>query len=127
MRVLVLHAHPDKSSYGGALHRETIAGLEMAGHTVDNCSLYAEGFDPVMSYQDRIAYYQIPDNRRSVENHVRRLEQVDAMVIVSPVWTLEFPRSSKAILIVSGFLEWRSPWSMVGRGQNLPTLRSSRQ
>ena len=91
MRVLVLHAHPDDSSYGAALHRETVAGLETAGHTVDNCDLYAEGFDPVMSYQDRIGYYEIPDNRRAVASYVRRLEEANALVIVSPVWTLGFP------------------------------------
>lgn len=91
MRILVLHAHPDESSYGAALHRETVAGLEMAGHIVDSCNLYAEAFDPVMSYQDRIGYYEIPDNRRAVENYVQRLEQVDGLVIVSPVWTLGFP------------------------------------
>jgi NAD(P)H dehydrogenase (quinone) len=91
MKVLVLHAHPIDSSYGAALHRQTLAGLEMAGHTVDDCNLYAEGFDPVMSCQDRMGYYEIPDNRRTVENYVRRLEEVGALVIVSPVWTLGFP------------------------------------
>ncbi|MCW8060074.1 NAD(P)H-dependent oxidoreductase [Agrobacterium tumefaciens] len=91
MRVLVLYAHPDRSSYGAALHRETLDGLEAAGHTVDDCDLYAEGFDPVMTYRDRIGYYDTVHNRQPVENYVDRLEQASALVIVSPVWTLGFP------------------------------------
>ena len=91
MKVLVLHAHPVDASYGAALHRQTIAGLEKAGHSVDDCNLYAERFDPVMSYRDCVGYYDIPANRRAVETHVRRLEEANALVIVSPVWTLGFP------------------------------------
>lgn len=91
MKVLVLYAHPVGSSFGSVLHRQAIAGLEIAGHDVDDCHLYAEGFDPVMSERDRMRYYEIPENRNSVEKYVRRLEATNALVIVSPVWTLGFP------------------------------------
>lgn len=91
MRVLLLHAHPDSSSYGAALHQATITGLEIAGHIVDSCNLYEEGFDPVMSCQDRRGYYQVPENRQSVEGYVTRLEQAEGLVVVSPVWTMGFP------------------------------------
>lgn len=91
MKVLVLYAHPDHSSYGAALHRETLDGLKAAGHSVDDCDLYAEGFDPVLNCHDRIVYYDTTYNRKAVETYVRRLEQASALVIVSPVWTLGFP------------------------------------
>jgi NAD(P)H dehydrogenase (quinone) len=91
MNVLVLHAHPVGTSFGAALHQKTITGLELAGHQVDDCNLYVEGFDPVMSRRDRLGYYLVPDNRRPVDEYVQRLEAADGLVIVSPVWTLGFP------------------------------------
>jgi NAD(P)H dehydrogenase (quinone) len=46
MRVLVLHAHPVAESYNGFLHRLIVERLKAKGHEVDDCDLYAEGFDP---------------------------------------------------------------------------------
>ena len=54
MRVLVLYAHPVETSYNAALHRAAVEAMKASGHEVDDCDLYAEGFDPVMSRQFRI-------------------------------------------------------------------------
>jgi putative NADPH-quinone reductase len=95
MRVLVLFAHPVESSYGAALHRQVVESLGEAGHEVDDCDLYAEGFDPVLSRHDRLVYHDIPGNRESVEPYIRRLECAEALVIVSPVWNFGFPAMLK--------------------------------
>ncbi|MFT3999154.1 MAG: NAD(P)H-dependent oxidoreductase [Rhizobium sp.] len=91
MKVLVLHSHPVEESYGAALHRQTIASLKRAGHEVDDCNLYAEGFDPVLSRHDRVIYHDYPDNTEAVKSHVERLERTEALVIVTPVWNFGFP------------------------------------
>ena len=62
MRVLVLHSHPLDESFGRALYKLTCESLEKAGHEVDGCNLYEEGFDPVLSAHDRRVYHDIPDN-----------------------------------------------------------------
>ena len=49
MRVLVIFAHPLADSFAAALHRAVIAQLRRGGHEVDDCDLYAEGFDPVLT------------------------------------------------------------------------------
>ena len=49
MRVLYLYAHPLPESFHGAIHEQVKAGLAEAGHEVDVCDLYAEGFNPVLS------------------------------------------------------------------------------
>jgi hypothetical protein len=49
MRVLLIFCHPVEDSYNAALHRVAKAALERAGHVVDDCDLYDEGFDPVLS------------------------------------------------------------------------------
>ena len=91
MRVLVVHAHPDPESFNTALFRRVVEGLAAAGHTVDACDLYDEGFNPVLSRDERRAYHAIPQNREPVEGHVRRLENAQALVLVTPVWNFGYP------------------------------------
>src|SRR4028118_1098159 len=99
MRVLVLYAHPNPESYGAALHRTVVSALEGAGHEVDDCDLYAEGFDPVLTYEERVNYLDVPGNRRNVDPYVRRLEQAEGLILVYPVWNFGFPA------ILKGFLD----------------------
>ncbi|QND48023.1 NAD(P)H-dependent oxidoreductase [Rhizobium lusitanum] len=91
MRVLVLHSHPVEESYGAALHRQTVESLKAAGHEVDDCNLYAEGFDPVLSRQGRMIYHDYPDNTEAVKSYVERLQRAEGLVIVTPVWNFGFP------------------------------------
>jgi putative NADPH-quinone reductase len=91
MKVLVLHSHPVEESYGGALHRQTIESLKQASHDVDDCNLYAEGFDPVLSRHDRLIYHDYPENTAALKSYVERLERTEALVIVTPVWNFGFP------------------------------------
>lgn len=91
MRVLVLHSHPLDDSYNRALFRQTCESLKAAGHQVDACNLYEEGFDPVLSAHDRSIYHTVPDNRLLVEPYVQRLLDAEALVIVTPVWNFGFP------------------------------------
>ncbi len=76
-----------------------MATLRKRGHEVDDCDLYAEGFDPVMSREERIAYPKVPINRKHVEPYVRRLETAEAIVFSFPVWNMGFPA------ILKGFVD----------------------
>jgi putative NADPH-quinone reductase len=91
MRVLVLFAHPDPASYGAALHETVLATLRRAGHEVDDCDLYGEGFNPVLSREERVGYHTLATNQLPVADHVRRLQWAEALVIVTPVWNFGFP------------------------------------
>jgi putative NADPH-quinone reductase len=99
MRVLVLYAHPVETSYGAALHAAVLSGLAAAGHTVDDCDLYAEGFEPVLSRAERLAYHTVPDNRGGVASYVERLRACEALVLVHPVWNFGYPA------ILKGFID----------------------
>ena len=99
MRVLVLYAHPDPGSYVAALHRATIEGLAAAGHEVDDCDLYAEGFDPILSREERLRYHDLSCNRALVEPYIRRLEAAEGLVLVFPVWNFGLPA------ILKGFFD----------------------
>ncbi|KPF44501.1 NAD(P)H-dependent oxidoreductase [Rhizobium sp. AAP43] len=95
MRVLVLHSHPLDESFGRALYKLTCESLEKAGHQVDGCNLYEEGFDPVLSAHDRRVYHDIPENLSLVQPYVDRLKNAEALVIVTPVWNFGFPAMLK--------------------------------
>ena len=95
MRVLVLFSHPVEDSYGAALHAQAVESLKAAGHEVDDCDLYAEGFDPVLSRHDRLIYHTYPDNTALVSGYVERLKKAEALVICTPVWNFGFPAMLK--------------------------------
>jgi putative NADPH-quinone reductase len=99
MRILVLYAHPNPESFVAALHRVVVDTLRTSGHEVDDCDLYAEGFDPIMTCEERLNYLNVPENRRGLEAYVERLERAEALVFVFPVWNFGFPA------ILKGFLD----------------------
>jgi NAD(P)H dehydrogenase (quinone) len=99
MRVLVLFAHPVETSFGAAAHAMAVQSLRRRGHSVDDCDLYAEGFDPVMSRQDRIEYYDVGRNRRRVAAYVDRVLAAEALALSFPVWNMGFPA------ILKGFVD----------------------
>ena len=91
MRVLVLFSHPVPDSFGAALHAQTVESLKAAGHEVDDCDLYAEEFNPVLSRHDREIYHTYPENTDLVAPYVERLRKAQALVICTPVWNFGFP------------------------------------
>ncbi len=99
MRILVLYAHPVETSFAAALHETVVRALKSRGHDVDDCNLYAEKFDPVMSRDERIAYHDATQNRRNIGPYADRLLAADAIVFCFPVWNMGFPA------ILKGFID----------------------
>jgi putative NADPH-quinone reductase len=91
MRVLYLYAHPLPESFHAAVRDAAREGLAQAGHQVDLCDLYAEGFNPVLSEAERRGYHLVPENRAPVESYVRRLEEAEAVVMSFPTWCFGLP------------------------------------
>ncbi|NNM71476.1 NAD(P)H-dependent oxidoreductase [Enterovirga aerilata] len=99
MRVLVVFAHPLQDSLHGSLHREIVSTLRQAGHEVDDCDLYAEGFEPVLTPAARARYFDPERNREGVEGYVARLFAAEALVLCFPVWCFGPPA------ILKGFMD----------------------
>ncbi len=99
MRVLVLFAHPVETSFQAALHATVVERLRRAGHAVDDCDLYAEGFNPVLSREERLHYHDLGVNRRNVAPYVERVLAAEALVLVHPVWNFGLPA------ILKGFFD----------------------
>ncbi|SFJ06347.1 NAD(P)H-dependent oxidoreductase [Celeribacter neptunius] len=98
-RVLVLYAHPCPESFNAAVHEVVVDTLTKSGWEVDDCDLNAEGFQPVLTTEDRRGYHDEPDNIDPVRPYVERLQAADALVMVFPVWNFGYPA------ILKGFLD----------------------
>jgi putative NADPH-quinone reductase len=94
----MLYAHPVPGSFGAAVRDAAMAGLARAGHDVDLCDLYAEGFDPVLSRAEREGYHDPAFDRAAVAPHVERLMRAEALALVSPVWNFGYPAILKGYL-----------------------------
>jgi NAD(P)H dehydrogenase (quinone) len=95
MRVLVVYCHPVETSFHAALHGEVVRRLREAGHEVDDCDLYAEGFDPVLSRAERLGYHEVPSNREPLRAQVERLQWAEALVLCFPTWCFGPPAMLK--------------------------------
>lgn len=95
MRVLVVYCHPVETSFHAAMHQEVLKNLRAAGHEVDDCDLYAEGFNPVLSREERLGYHDVPSNRAALQSYVDRLMWAEALVFCFPTWCFGLPAMLK--------------------------------
>ncbi|MEO7548823.1 MAG: NAD(P)H-dependent oxidoreductase [Ramlibacter sp.] len=95
MHVLVVYCHPVETSFHAALHQEVLENLKAAGHTVDDCDLYAENFNPVLSRAERLGYHDVPSNQLPLAGYVERLRKADAIVFCFPTWCFGMPAMLK--------------------------------
>ncbi|MEO9615080.1 MAG: NAD(P)H-dependent oxidoreductase [Nitratireductor sp.] len=91
MNVHVVYAHPLEDSLSATLHQTVVESLKEAGHQVDDLDLYREGFDPVLSADDRRTYHDVEINRQRIDPYVERLRRADSLVLCHPVWNFGWP------------------------------------
>jgi NAD(P)H dehydrogenase (quinone) len=95
LRVLVIYCHPVSDSFAAAAHAVVLQALAEAGHEVTDVDLYAEGFDPVMSRQERLDYLNTARNIRPVRKYDDQLAWTQAIVLVYPAWIHGMPAMLK--------------------------------
>ncbi len=99
MKLLVVYSHPVPESFNAAVRDVALKALGEAGHEVRLLDLHAEGFDPVMSAEDRRAY---ETEDAIVDPHARRhadlVNGADALVFVYPTVTGGLPAMLKGWL-----------------------------
>jgi NAD(P)H dehydrogenase (quinone) len=99
LRILVLYANPVTRSFGARLRSEVITTLRSRGHEIDDCDLYAEHFDPVLSETERMQYHDVKLNRAPIAAYADRLLAAEALILVYSVWNEGFPA------ILKGFFD----------------------
>jgi putative NADPH-quinone reductase len=87
VRFLVVYCHPVETSFNAAVHRLTVDTLTGGGHEVRDLDLYAMGFNPVLSREERINYLDATDVIiASVHEHVEHLHWAEGIVFIFPTW-----------------------------------------
>jgi putative NADPH-quinone reductase len=94
MRILLVHAHPRPDSFNAALKDAVLKGLGNR-HEVELRDLYAEGFNPALSAEERGRYHDIPANLEGIEDHVESLRRAEALILVYPTWWYGLPAMLK--------------------------------
>ena len=96
MQVLVVHAHPEPTSFNRVLATAAVGALREAGHEVDLIDLYAETYRPAMSEAERRAYEtDQPVIDPVVAEHARLVRRAETLVFVYPTWWSTLPAMLK--------------------------------
>jgi len=90
---------PHRRSFTAALAHAACQGLDAAGHEIDAIDLRADGFDPVMSAQELVAWREgavSPDPVAA--DYQRRLLAADHLVLAFPIWWEAMPAGAKGFI-----------------------------
>jgi NAD(P)H dehydrogenase (quinone) len=99
VRVLVVFAHPRPDSFGAAVRDAAVHGLRYGGHIVEVADLYADGFQPVMSADERLAYdSDDPLVDPLARSYAEKVRWAQALVFVYPTWWSSLPAMLKGFL-----------------------------
>ena len=97
MRCLVVYCHPLPESFGAALRDAAVATLGGRGWEVRVVDLYAEGFDPVVSLEERRNMEHAPIDPK-LATHIENLRWAQAILFVYPTWWYGLPAMLKGWL-----------------------------
>ncbi|MBO6893675.1 MAG: NAD(P)H-dependent oxidoreductase [Roseibium sp.] len=98
MRILVVYSHPCEESFNAAICKTVVDTLTAAGHEVRLTDLYAEGFDPVLSTEERRAYLLPGKDNAPIADHIADIKWCQAMIFVYPTWWYGQPAMLKGWL-----------------------------
>lgn len=91
MQALVVLAHPLSDSLCAHLTRQAVDALRARGATVDILDLYAEGFEPALTAEERRLHYTTPALSPDISALQQRLAAADTLVLVFPTWWFSLP------------------------------------
>jgi NAD(P)H dehydrogenase (quinone) len=94
LRLLVVFAHPERSSFTGAVLDRFVDGACAAGHDVDVLDLYRSGFDALLRSED-YAQFSGGSMPADVRAEQARVDRAEGLVLVFPVWWWSFPAALK--------------------------------
>jgi putative NADPH-quinone reductase len=103
MRLLFVHAHPVPESFGTALCQAAMEVARTNGHEVRLLDLHAEGFNPVMSMEERRVYNDGGPPPPDLVPHIEALQWAEGLIFTYPTWWYSQPA------ILKGWMDrvWR--------------------
>ena len=103
MRLLFLHAHPVPESFNTVLCTAAVEAARAQGHDVRLIDLCAQGFNSVMSADERRGYTEDVPLPADLVPHVEALRWAEGLILVYPTWWYAQPA------ILKGWIDrvWR--------------------
>ncbi|CAN7226218.1 NAD(P)H-dependent oxidoreductase [Phenylobacterium sp. LjRoot225] len=95
MKVLVVFCHPVRESFSRAILDRCVADLSRAGHEVTVKDLYAEGFEPALSTEERRAYEDVGADRHAIAGEIAALKAARGLLLIYPTWWYGLPAMLK--------------------------------
>lgn len=86
MKVYVVYCHPDPDSFTAVVRARATDELEAAGHRVRMSDLYADGFEPALSRQERLEHLAPKTTDPLVTEYCANLRWCSALVFIYPTW-----------------------------------------
>lgn len=83
MKISVILAHPDRSSFNHAIAQAVVEELENKGHGVFFHDLYGEGFDPLLAGKEIPKDASLP---QMIREHCEEIREAEGIIIVHPNW-----------------------------------------
>ena len=104
MKILIIYAHPNHQSFNEAILKQVLTGISKE-HTVKTLDLYAEGFDPMLRFDE---HNQRRDLAKVNEMAAYRelITWVDKLIFIFPIWWGGMPAILKGFIdrvFVAGF------------------------
>lgn len=124
MRALVVACHPNPESYSAHLRETVMASLAARGAEVRLRDLYADGFDPVMSCEERLGYHTPGANEVPVAAEIADLKWCDTLIFIYPTWWFGLPAMLKGWLdrVLVPYATFRMPTDTDGMGPCLTNI-----
>lgn len=83
LNILVILAHPGKTSFNHAIAKTVLSSLDVCGHKGIFHDLYAERFDPLLPHDEIPRGAPLPP---VIAAHCREIASADGIVIIHPDW-----------------------------------------
>ncbi|KZD31760.1 NADPH dehydrogenase [Bacillus cereus] len=105
MNVLIIYAHPNPSSFNGAILEHVQKGLEETNHSVTLLDLYKEQFDPVLVFNEEKKRRDLL-NEEETKRYRELVQKADILLFIYPIWWWGMPAILKGFIdriFVAGF------------------------
>lgn len=90
-KALVVLAHPGAQSLSRLFAEEAISALKARGADAEWIDLYADGFAPALTAEERAAYYGSQPMLDSITSHAQLLAEAETLVLAFPTWWFGMP------------------------------------
>ncbi|MDR2104855.1 MAG: NAD(P)H-dependent oxidoreductase [Deferribacteraceae bacterium] len=95
----IIFGHPNRESFNGAVLNALTAALSKRGEKYHLIDLYADKFNPVMTFNDLSVYTKGESADPLVKKYIEMLRGSTSLAFIFPVWWSDAPA------IVKGFLD----------------------